>query len=96
MYKNGHIHAKVTMNFPAVRLLKSVMPMKEPVSRKNRQHERPRIKQAAVTFLIRSASSFFVFDVCISAIVGMSMTERELVMADGNKIQGSAIPFKTP
>ena len=39
---------------------------------------------------------FLVSDASKSAIVGSSMVETEFVIADGNRMQGNAMPVSTP
>ena len=96
VYKNGQIQAKVTMNCPAVLLPNKVIPIKPPNKRKKRQQTKPSIKQAPADFLMILSSSFLLHSVWISAIVGISITDTELVMAEGNRMQGRAIPLSTP
>lgn len=96
VYKNGQIHARVIMNFPAVVLWKSRFPTKLPVKRKNKVHRHPRANTQAVTCLIRRIKVCRLFVACISAIVGSSMVDTELVTAEGKRIHGSAIPVRTP
>ena len=54
------------------------------------------MKQEPAAFLMRSFIRVRCPDAWISATAGMSMTETELVMAEGKRMQGSAIPVRTP
>lgn len=49
-----------------------------------------------MTFRIREGSLSSDLEAWISATVGRSMVETEFVIAEGNKMQGRAIPVKTP
>ncbi len=96
VYKNGHIQAKVIMNLPAIELPNKTVPIQFPKIRKRRQHPRPSIKQEPATFFIIFIISLRLLVVWISATVGISMMEMELVIAEGNRMQGRAIPVSTP
>ena len=96
VYRKGHIQARVSINLPAMALPNKAVPIQEPKTRKKKQQPRPRIKQAPATFLIISTISLWLSVACISATVGISIIEMELVMAEGNRMQGRAIPVRTP
>ena len=88
VYKNGHIQARVMMNLPAVELPNRTVPIQLPRTRKMKQQLSPRMKQDPATFFIMLTISSRLSVVCISATVGMSMMEIELVMADGKQDTG--------
>jgi len=95
-YIKGQIQARVTINFPAVPLWNSKFPIKLPVNRKPAVQRQPRKKTQPVTFLISPIKALRLFCVCTSAMVGRSMVAMEPVSAEGKKIQGIAIPVRTP
>ena len=96
IYKKGQIQAKVWIKFPASLLSKSVLPIREPKKRNVTPHKLPSPKPNPTTFWINCFKRVELFSVWISATVGNNMVEIEFVTAVGNRIQGSAIPVKTP
>ena len=95
-YKNGQIHARIVMNFPASSLEKTWLPRKFPNVKKNSRQPNPRNIQKEKVFLMvyfRDSSSP---RACVSETRGRSINEIDPVRALGNKIKGSAIPVRTP
>ena len=64
--------------------------------RKKSAHANPRRRQARVIFLVTAAKVFPECVSLISVIVGSSMVDTEAVIAEGNRMQGRAIPVRTP
>ena len=96
IYRNGQIHASVRIKSPARVLPKRIRPASEPKSKNVIPHIEPSPKPKKMTRRLspfrRSKSS----SACISATVGSSIVETELVSAVGNKMHGNAIPVSTP
>lgn len=96
VYRKGQIQASVRINFPADLLWKIRLPRRFPVSRKQRQQNRPRIKQLPAAFPAMRRTSVRVPVERAAVTAGVSMVPTELVTADGKRMQGRAMPVSTP
>ena len=70
--------------------------MKFPVTTRARQNRSPKEKQQKNTFRITFFMAEVLPETCISATVGSIMVAMELVMAEGKRTQGRAMPVRTP
>lgn len=96
VYKNGQIHARVTINSPASELPNNKSPVKLPESKNKMQHKEPSKVQDKKVFLKSIIKVELSFNTCTSETVGRSIVDTAFVIADGNKIKGRAIPVNTP
>ena len=95
-YKKGQIHANVRMKSPAKVLSNMSFPIKEPKKRKSNPQKAPKEKPNRMTLYMRDFNCLVLEVACISATVGSNMVDTEFVNAVGKRIQGRAIPVKTP
>ena len=95
-YRKGQIHARIRINFPARELAKRTLPMLSPKQRKIPVQRIPRIRQYWMVFSSVREICLWLPAACASETVGSSITEIELVMAEGKSTKGSAIPVSTP
>ena len=95
-YKNGQIQARMKMNFPARGLWNTVSPMKRADTRNKTVHPLPSIIQTMLTLRVKVFSALELSLDCISATAGSSIVAMEFEIAEGNKMQGRAIPVSTP
>lgn len=84
------------MNFPARGLWKRKVPIQSPKLRRKTQQRLPKKMQQYTDFWMICDISFLLSRAWISATVGSSIVETELVMAEGKRTHGSAIPVMTP
>lgn len=96
VYKNGQIQESVRIKLPASGLLNRKIPIHFPDISRKIQQKHPRNMQEQAIFEMIAWSLRFSFISWISATVGRSMEDTALVIAEGNRIQGSAIPVRTP
>lgn len=96
VYRNGQIKASVIMKLPASLLWKIRFPIIFPRTKNPAMQRKPREKQQKTTFRINLGRLSRKSETWSSATVGRSMVETEFVIADGNRMQGSAIPVRTP
>ena len=96
VYINGHIKLRAMINVPAMELSNKSFPRNFPDIKKARKQTKPRNIQNEMDFF----SIFFKFRVVFSAVCsetsGISIEDKELVIAVGKRIRGSAIPDRTP
>ena len=96
VYKKGQIHANVIRKSPASLLWNIRFPTGLPVTSSPAQQMIPRRKQLPAAFFIIRTISSFLPEAWSSAIAGSIIDAIELVTAEGNKMQGKAIPVNTP
>ena len=96
MYMKGQRKLRVMMKLPARELSYRRLPAKRPKSRKRVVQITPRMKPYWMD--LRTALRMAVWLALASAsdTMGSRRTETELVMAEGKRIRGSAIPVSTP
>ena len=70
--------------------------MKRPKIRKKRQHDSPSMKQLPTAFFRRRMTAVRFPAVLVALTAGMRTAPMELVTAEGNWMQGSAMPVSTP
>jgi hypothetical protein len=95
-YRNGHSQARICMKTPAEESLKTPVPSSGPNMVKTPTHRIPmyRLYRRDMEMVreIRDWSP----SAWASATVGSKSTAMELVMAEGKRIKGIAIPVSTP
>src|SRR5699024_10461113 len=96
VYRNGQIHARVRMNFPAALLWKRTAPIRLPKIRKNRQHPRPRMKQLPTAFFRSFTIAVWFPAAWVALTAGISTVPTEFVIAEGKRMHGIAMPLSTP
>ena len=95
-YRNGQSHESITMYEPASVLWKKSVPISSPNTINIHIQSQP----ISRLYFVANVTDFLIlaefFSACACAIDGSSITANELLMADGKRINGIAIPDKIP
>ncbi len=95
-YRNGHSHESITIYEPASVLWKKSVPISSPNTINMHMQSHP-IRRL---YFVANVTDFLIlvkfFSAWACAIDGSSITANELLIADGKRIKGIAIPDKMP
>ena len=96
MYMKGHMKLRVMMKLPAKVLSYKSVPAKRPNRRKTAVQKKPKSRQYLMDLRTALRMAVWLSLASASDTIGSKRTETELVMAEGKRIKGSAIPVWTP